>query len=61
MKRLSETLRVAKPVPNIACGWSPGEATIASSVMKSNPPMAVRMQYIIQVALDNLAGGIFLQ
>lgn len=53
------TLRLAveKNIPFIAFGWSPGQAPIASSIMKNNPAMAKMMQAAILEPLSRIAGS----
>jgi tRNA(Ile)-lysidine synthase TilS/MesJ len=54
----SSALRLAleKDIPFIAFGWSPGQAPIASSIMRNNPEMVRMMQKTLFDPLYKIAG-----
>ena len=49
-------LSLEKDIPFIAFGWSPGQAPISSSVMKTNPLLAKTMQKTLYDPLYKIAG-----
>ena len=53
------TLRTAleKRIPFVGFGWSPGQAPIQASVMRTNPAMACATQKAISKPLEGIAGG----
>ena len=46
-----------KNISMIAFGWSPGQATIAASIIKNNPQMAKKMQATIYDNLHKIVGN----
>jgi hypothetical protein len=46
-----------KNIPLIAFGWSPGQATIAASIIKNNPQMVKKMQTTIYDNLYKIVGS----
>jgi len=46
-----------KNIPLIAFGWSPGQATIAASIIKNNPQMVKKMQAAIYDNLHEIVGN----
>jgi tRNA(Ile)-lysidine synthase TilS/MesJ len=49
-------MAVEKNIPFIAYGWSPGQAPMASSIMKNNPQMTKMMQKSIYDPLYRIVG-----
>jgi hypothetical protein len=54
------TLRISlgKNIPFVAYGWSPGQAPITSSIIKTNPQMVKIMQKTIYEPLHKIAGNL---
>ena len=56
LKNSALRLAVEKDIPFIAFGWSPGQAPITSSLMKTNPKMTRMMQKTLFDPLHDVVG-----